>query len=353
MKTSETQPLLPLSEAQLSPAAKHAPNHGSIADIADNAANTSLSHKSTSDNAGFAFVSFSAFCFGICLTILRYLSVHHYLQSIQITFFITLSLTVLSSIYLAVGMCNRTIPSTISKSALLWLILRGSGGALCMVFLVLSLRYIPAGDADTIVFISPIITIFLSVPILGERISIVHTIAAFLALVGSIVVASPSPIEDVNQVVTFQRVIGCALAFAAALANSIVMIAVRKVVTCTHFMFSIWFLGVFGLIITIPLGGPISLTTLTHDSFLFALCLTAASLVFVGQVAYNYGFRFCPASTGSVIRNLEIPTAYVLSVLVLHDQVSVARLFGAVLVVAASVMIPFANVCTPTSSRTY
>lgn len=342
MKSSESQPLLPLS-SKLFPAASKADAKSD----ANGGAHGTLVSITGSDYIGFAFVSFSAVCFGTALTIFRYLQLKYDLQSIQVSFLMLLCLFVFSSIYLAIGIRNGHICSTISKSTLTWLGIRGGGGALCMILLLFSLKYIPAGDSDTILFISPIITIFLSNPILGETISYVHILAALFGLTGSVIVATSNSDVEIAQVGASSRVVGSLFAFAAALANSVVMIAVRKVVTSAHFMFSVCFLGLFGIILTIPIGGAIVPAVIFNNAFVFALCIAAASCIIAGQMAYSYGFRFCPASTGSVIRNLEIPTAYILAVVILHDHVTTLRLFGSFLVVAGSAIIPFSKYLQP------
>lgn len=344
MKSSESQPLLPLSTKLFPSASKKEAK--SLPD-ANGRPQSNLVSIAGSDYIGFAFVSFSAVCFGTALTIFRYLQLKHNVQSTQLSFLMLLCLFLFSSIYLTIGIRNGHISSTIPKSTLTWLSIRGAGGALCMILLLFSLKYIPAGDSDTILFISPIITIFLSKPFLGETIFYVHILAAFFGLTGSVIVATSNSDIEIAQVGASSRVIGSLFAFAAAMANSIVMVAVRKVVTTAHFMFSVCFLGLFGIILTIPVGGAIVPAIIFNDAFLFALCIGAASCIIAGQMAYSYGFRFCPASTGSVIRNLEIPTAYILAVVILHDPVTSLRLFGSLLVVAGSAIIPFAKYLQP------
>lgn len=341
MKSSETQPLLPILSKRSAPGAK-ADAKASV-DFHAAAADASLFLISGSEYLGYAFISFSAICFGVSLTIFRYLQLSHYLNSTHVTFLMTSSLFLFSAIYLSAGIWNGHISSSISKSTFFWLIVRGLCGSICMLLLMYSLKYIPAGDSDTILFISPIITIFLSIPLLGETITYVHIFAALCALTGSIIVASPSSDGEIAQIAASDRVVGSMFAITAAISNSITMVAVRKVVTSVHFIYSLGCLGFFGVVISVPMGGADLPIAVFQDPYILLLCLIAASCIVAGQSAYSYGFRFCPASTGSVIRNLEIPTAYFLSVFALHDHVTALRLSGSFLVVVGSAMIPFAK----------
>lgn len=213
-------------------------------------------------------------------------------------------------------------------------------GATTLTCLMYSLRYIPIGDSDAIYYLSPAITIYLSRHFLGEPVSFVDTMAAILGFTGAFIVACPNSYDRLSSISTSSRMIGSAFAFGAALTNSIGMVAVRAVVSNTHFMLSIFSLAFCGTTLTASLGGTIPLSAFFHNNHFTLLCFVVGVSSFVAQMAYNYGFRFCPASTGSVIRNLEIPLSYLLSLIMLHDPVSGVRLFGASLVLAGSALIP-------------
>lgn len=305
--------------------------------------NDEFSFRSASTYAGYAFILFASICIAVSLTIFRYLQVHQYLSSTQVAFLVSSFLLVFASTWLIVGIWRQSISPTVSSSAYVWLAVRGTAGALCMTFLMISLKYISIGDCDTILFIAPIITIFLSKPLLGETVTYTHIFAALFGLSGSLIVARPSHEGHIAQVLASDQFIGSVFAFAAAIANAIVLISIRKIVVNTHFMFPVLSLGIFGVSITYCLGGAVSPSLLFQNHTFLVLSFTAAASFFTAQVAYCYGSRQCPASTGCIIQNIEIPTAYLLAVLILHDEISSYRLLGALLVVTGSIIVPLAK----------
>lgn len=353
MKSTETLPLLNSSNLQdkvSSKQSKQLKQPHQYVSIQSKQQKPGMTYTTSTENGrlseatsmcfGFMLVAFSALCFATGLTTSRYLQVHNLLTSAQVGYLISFSLLLFSSAYLAVESSQHSIAFNLSQKTLLWLVIRGLMGAVTMICLVYSLHYIPMGDSDAIYYLSPALTIFLSRPLLGEPISYADTVAAFLGFTGAFIVACPNSHDTMSSISTSHRVVGSAFAFGAALSNSIVMVAVRAVVSKTHFMLSIWSLAISGTVLTFFLGGAISLSTLWNNHFLATLCFVVGFFIFVAQMAYNYGFRYCSASTGSVIRNLEIPLSYLLSLVMLHDPVSIVRLLGASLVLLGSAIVP-------------
>lgn len=288
---------------------------------------------------GFVLVAFLAMCFAASFTAAGFLQLRTLLTSAQAGYLMSITLLLFSSIYIIAEWSRHNISFKISRNTLLWLILRGLMGASTITCLMYSLRYIPIGDSDAIYYLSPAITICLSRPLLGEPISFVDTMAAVLGFTGAFIVACPNSNDHLSSISTSSRIIGSAFAFGAALSNSIGMVVVRAVVRNTHFMLSIFSLAVFGTILTALLGGTIPISVFFQIDLFTVMCFVVGVFSFVGQMTYNYGFRFCPASTGSVIRNLEIPSSYLLSLILLHDPISGIRLFGASLVLVSSVLV--------------
>lgn len=290
--------------------------------------------------AGFALVAFSALCFALALTTSRYLQVQGLLTSPQVGYLICAPLLLFSSTYIAIERLGHKVSFNFSQKTLLWLAIRGIMGTVTIIFLTKSMRYIPMGDSDAIFYISPAITILLSRPLLGEPTVPIDIISALCGFAGAIIVACPNSQDQMTTISQADRMTGSALAFGAALSNAIVMVAVRAIVCRTHFMLSIWSLAFFGTVVTASIGGIIPIDSLLHNIFLTFLCLVVSISIFVAQLAYNYGFRLCSASSGSVFRILEIPLSYLLSLFILDDPVSYIRLFGASVVLVGSVLSP-------------
>lgn len=57
------------------------------------------------------------------------------------------------------------------------------------------------------------------------------------------------------------------------------------------------------------------------------------------QCMLNKGLQYCHAGPGVLVRNLEVPMAYVLGMLFLNETPTLLRAFGSFLVVCAAVII--------------
>ncbi|MEM8537382.1 MAG: DMT family transporter, partial [Pseudomonadota bacterium] len=121
--------------------------------------------------------------------------------------------------FLAIGCAALLIRPKIGRPNLglhLGRTLFGWGGATLMFAAV---AYIPLSDASAISFLNPIFGMLLAIPLLGERVGPWRWLAAFMALIGAMILLRPGP-------GTFQA--AALLALGAAVAMGMELIFIKK-----------------------------------------------------------------------------------------------------------------------------
>lgn len=200
-----------------------------------------------------------------------------------------------------------------------------------------SLHLLPIGEAVSIFFISPIITMLLSNLVLAEPITRIDAIAAGVSLAGIILVARPG----FGFLFSFapHRIVGVLSAMTAALFSAFAYVTVRNLGTSVHFMTNVFSLGFASVLMSLVLGGGMTPAYIIQMKEPIGLALLSSLFAFAAQSFLNNGLQHCPAGPGALVRNLDVPMAYVLGLTFLNERPNFMSFAGSSMVVCGTVMV--------------
>lgn len=154
---------------------------------------------------------------------------------------------------------------------------------------------------------------------------------------------NPTASASATKLASSDRVVGALFAMADAVFSALAYTTVRFLGGKVHFSLSVGIVGVMGSIAVAMLGGLSQLITFwNHDPHAHqavAICACSAVLLFVAQSLLDKGLQYCPAGKAMLLRTLEVPFAYALGLVFLHETVSMSAAIGSALVVLAAALI--------------
>jgi drug/metabolite transporter (DMT)-like permease len=265
------------------------------------------------------------------------------LPSSYVVWFRSVVQVVGAAVYVIVCVDAKTVLGSVTKHQFRTIVARGVVGAGGFICLFKALSLIPLGDAVCIFFLSPMMTMLMSHAVLGEPISAVEAAAALVSFAGVVLVAKPSALDPSAPAVQFalaspaDRVLGVSYALCAAFLGAVAYTLVRSLGTSVHFILNVASLGIVATIVTTLAIGP-SLLSHIADSLArpraLGLLVAQGLGALLGQLALNLALQFC-SGVGVMIRNLDVPIAYLLGVVLLGEVPSRASSVGALLVLAS------------------
>lgn len=305
----------------------------------DNAISNRTGTSTIRELQGYAIIFTSACFLGITATAIRSSQTNYGYDAFQTVNLLGTQLTIYSTMYIICFSSFTKIFSSFTYELYFKLIMRGIVGTLTIFAFSSALGLLPAGYAISILYIGPIITILLSSVILSERPGLSCYFAAIIAFLGVLLVSHQSSTSPISM-------FGVAIALLGAVCGAFIPIAVRALVSSAHFITSPLSLGFTSFIVTSCLGSYVSLPSVVKDGnkeLIFASILPGLSSFF-GQLLLSIGFKFCRASSGAVIRSLEIPVAYISAVIMLHEHPLPIRLLGSGVILIATIMVTMGKV---------
>ena len=246
--------------------------------------------------------------------------------------------TILACLYIASYLNIRETITALTPRQRKLLVFRGFIGAFGVFSMVLSLKYLPMGDAISLFFINPVITLILSNLVLSEPLTALDCIAALVSFVGVVLISRPDG-DLVSQLSVTHRLVGSICSIMAAFSAAIAYVTIRSLGTSLHYMLNVLALAFATMIISIPLGGftpPEAIMQNKWGSFYVILGSLAG---FTGQSSLNKGLQYCRVGPGILIRNLDLPLAYLLGMLFLDESPTPLRLLGSGMVLCMAIMI--------------
>lgn len=122
--------------------------------------------------------------------------------------------------------------------------------------------------------------------------------------------------------------------FIVALFASVSYVAIRFM-TEVNFMAIVWCFGLAISVVGVATGGASVDAISTHHTGAF-LGLGVCILGFLGQCCVNRAVQLVPAGVSTLIRNVDVPTSYLLAIIFLHEVPHPVSVLGSAMVVSGS-----------------
>ncbi len=217
-----------------------------------------------------------------------------------------------------------------------WHLLRGFGVGVATVGFFSAIFVMPLADATAITFTSPMLTVLLAVPLLGERLRAIGMAALALAFAGVIIVLRPS-FAELGPLAL--------LPLASALGMSLLMIGNRKVAgsasgLAMQFAVAACALPVIGLAaLAGHLSGVASLHIGETDWTVIARCLVVAVTATASHWLVFMGVERAGAARVAPMTYIQLPMAGALGWAVFGDRPDALALVGACIIIAAGLIL--------------
>lgn len=244
--------------------------------------------------------------------------------------------TTLATCYFISFLPFRTLFSSLTPHQRRTLLFRGVIGSIDVCLLLISLRLLPVGDAITIFFSSPVITMLMCHYVISEPFTRLELLAGLVSFSGVALISRPGSGPAVD---TTDRLVGSLCAFAAAVLSSMVYVAVRSMGDGVHFMTHILSLSAAMIVTSAGLGGAIGPAGLVRMKEGALAAFVAALFAFGGQCCLNKGLQLCRAGPGTLIRSLDVPILYLLGMVFLGEKPTWFSLAGSCLVLTGTIMV--------------
>jgi len=124
-------------------------------------------------------------------------------------------------------------------------------------------------------------------------------------------------------------------------------VTIRSLGTGIHFMQSVLSHGLGTIVVGVLMGGAMSPSQLLAHKEGTLHIIISSLFAFAGQCCMNKGLQLCRAGPGLLIRNLDVPVAYILGLLFLGETVSLLGIIGSFLVFFSAVMIGVRKIASP------
>ncbi|MBN9335314.1 DMT family transporter [Devosia sp.] len=191
----------------------------------------------------------------------------------------------------------------------------------------IALQTVALGELQAIVIVYPLLVTVFAIPILGEKVGIFRFAAVGAGLVGALVILRPGGVP-------LDWGVGFALASAAFYALYIVL--TRQAAGHDSTATSLLYGALVGLVLSTGVGiffwQPMAWTD-------FALVVVTMITTCAGHGVMVYALTMAPASVLQPFNYFSLPWAIVLSVLVFGQWIDPISLIGAVIIVAAGLVV--------------
>ncbi len=188
-------------------------------------------------------------------------------------------------------------------------------------------KFLPLADITTLYFAAPVVAILLSIPMLGEHVTLSRWLAVGIGFVGVVIATDPTGMT-IEWPVYLALLAACLWAFGTVLLRRTAMGA-RTIVqmTVTNFFF---------LVLTAPMAVS---SWVSPDSSSAMLLLAVGVMGGVGQLTFFEGMRRAPISVIAPFEYTALIWAFVLGYAIWGDIPGNNVIVGALLIASAGIII--------------
>lgn len=257
----------------------------------------------------------------ISSSMVKLAGVHH--NPVDIFFYRSVGVLVLSFGLLVVLGQVSEIRKTNHKAQ----IIRGVLGAITMFLAFTSYTLLPISQSQIFFFLSPILIVGLSGPLLKERIGIYRTSAVLIGLIGAAIILQPGALAS-----TFGAFIGVGVTvFYASVTLCLRWMGKTENANVTVFYFAL---------VSTVLSAPFAPFYMVIPSFYTALLLLGIVFAsFAIQMCLTYSYKFAPASIVAPLIYLNLIWALISDFLIWQKTPSTLVLSGALIIIVSNLFI--------------
>ncbi|CAH2322343.1 solute carrier family 35 member G1 [Pelobates cultripes] len=226
------------------------------------------------------------------------------------------------------------------KDQRIFLFLRGFLGSSAMILLYYAVQSMPLADATVITFSSPAFTCIFACLLLKEKCTVWDIIFILFTITGVVLIARPpflfgARIEGLEEDYS-DHLKGTIAAICSAVGASLTLVVLRKMGKSVHYLLSIWYYAIIGLIecvIALFALGEWRLPSCGLDRFLL-ICIGLLGLG--GQAFLVKALQIEKAGPVSIMRTMDVVFAFIFQALFLNHTPTLLTVGGALCIVAST-----------------
>ncbi|XP_073452119.1 solute carrier family 35 member G1 [Aquarana catesbeiana] len=226
------------------------------------------------------------------------------------------------------------------KDQRIYLFLRGFLGSGAMILLYYAVQSMPLADATVITFSSPAFTCIFACICLKEKCTLWDIVFIVFTITGVILIARPpflfgSYNNDLEEDYS-GHIKGTIAALTSAICASLTLVVLRKMGKSVHYLLSIWYYAVIGLIeciIALSILGEWSLPYCGIDRWFLILI---GILGLGGQAFLVKALQIEKAGLVAIMRTMDVVFAFIFQALFLHHTPTWWTVGGALCIVAST-----------------
>ena len=206
-------------------------------------------------------------------------------------------------------------------------VVRGSLLIVEIWFFAMALQSVPLGELQAISLVYPLLVTLFAIPILGEKVGVFRFVAVGIGFLGAMVIVRPGGLP-----------LGWGVLFAVISSTlySIYIVITRKVSQFDSAATSMVYTGLMGLLLSTAVGIFFWQPMAWSD---FGLVVTIMVTSCLGHGLMVFDLSMAPASTVQPFNYFSLPWAIFLSALVFGHWIDPVSLVGAVIIVAAGLVV--------------
>ncbi|XP_043845899.1 solute carrier family 35 member G1 isoform X2 [Dromiciops gliroides] len=226
------------------------------------------------------------------------------------------------------------------KGKRIFLLFRGIFGSTAMILLYYAFQLMPIADATVITFTTPVFTSLFACIYLKEKYSFWDLLFTLFAIAGVLLIARPpflfgsntAEIEDDHS----HHLKGALAAVGSALCGALTLVILRKVGKSVHYLLSIWYYLVIGLLECVIALFVLGEWRLPHCGLDRLYLILIALLGLGGQIFITRALQIEKAGPVSIMKTMDVVFAFILQIIFLHKIPTWWTIGGALCVVTSS-----------------
>ncbi|TMW63589.1 hypothetical protein Poli38472_002530 [Pythium oligandrum] len=281
---------------------------------------------------GLLLVALSGFTFSLLSAVVKYTS--YSMPSMETAFWRSAVACLLN----LVAMQAYGVSTRVERQFWAPLAIRCVGGCCGVVFGFYAMQQLVLADASVLLLTSSVMTFFLGVLVLNERVDAINLGSAFFSFIGVICVCRP-PIIFGSASDDHPPLLGVLSAFLAAAGEASGYVSMRRLQEL-HFTVTIHnFLVMCTVVSSLWLAATRNTIVLDLSVSLWCAVLALGVLGFLGQLFLTRGYQLENAGPASIMRYLDIVFVFIWDTVFLHETISAWSVVGAVIICTSAIVL--------------